>query len=88
MLHGYVRLVSKTQRRYKHDWLEHVERLEEARVPKQALWYRLKGRKDPGRPRRRWNSQKPEQANGLILKLEKIVSKTQCKGRKPYKIGV
>jgi hypothetical protein len=43
-------------RRYRQDWLEHVERMEEGRVPKQTLWYRPKGRRDPGRPRRRWNS--------------------------------
>jgi hypothetical protein len=42
--------------------------MEEGRVP---LWYRPKGKRDPGRPRRRWNSQKPEQANGLILELKK-----------------
>jgi hypothetical protein len=43
-------------RRYRQDWLEHVERMKEGRVPKQALWCRPKGRRDPGRPRRRWNS--------------------------------
>jgi hypothetical protein len=48
-----------------------VERIEEGRVPKQALWYRPNGRRDPGRPCTRWNSQKPEQANGLSLELEK-----------------
>jgi hypothetical protein len=42
--------------RYRQDWLEHVERMEEGRVPKQALWYRPKGRRYPDRPRRRWNS--------------------------------
>jgi hypothetical protein len=58
-------------RRYRQDWLEHVEKKEEGRVPKRALWYRPKGRRDPGRPRRKWNPQKLEQANGLILELEK-----------------
>jgi hypothetical protein len=43
-------------RSYKQHWLEHVERMEEGRAPKQALWYRPKGRRDPGRPRSRWNS--------------------------------
>jgi hypothetical protein len=52
-------------RRYRQDWLEHVERTEEGLMPKQALWYRPKGRRDPGRPRRRWNSKKTEQANAL-----------------------
>jgi hypothetical protein len=65
-------------RRYRQDWLEHVERMEGGRVPKQALWYRPRGRRDPGRPRRRWNSYKPEQANGLILELEKKKKKKKC----------
>jgi hypothetical protein len=43
-------------RRYIQDWFEHVEKMEEGRVPKQALWCRPKGRRDPGRPCRRWNS--------------------------------
>jgi hypothetical protein len=43
-------------RRYRQDCLQHVERTEEGRVPKQALWYRPKGRREPDRPRRRWNS--------------------------------
>jgi hypothetical protein len=51
-----VFLINDRIRRYRQDWLEHVERMEEGRVPKQALWYRPKGRRDPGRPRRRWNS--------------------------------
>jgi hypothetical protein len=40
-------------------------------VPKQASWYRPKGRRNPNRPCRRWNSQKPEQAIGKILESEK-----------------
>jgi hypothetical protein len=40
-------------RRYRQDWLEHVEMMEEGRGLKQALWYRPKGRRDPGRPRTR-----------------------------------
>jgi hypothetical protein len=43
-------------RRYIQDWLEHVEMMEEGRVLKQALWYRPKGRGEPGKPRRSWNS--------------------------------
>jgi hypothetical protein len=43
-------------RRYRQDWLEHVESMAEGRVPKQALWYGPKGRREPGRLCRRWNS--------------------------------
>jgi hypothetical protein len=31
------------------------------------LWYRPKGRRDPGRPCRMWNSQKLEQTTGPTL---------------------
>jgi hypothetical protein len=43
-------------RRYTQNGLQHVERMKEGRVPKQALWYRPKGRRNPDRPPRRWNS--------------------------------
>jgi hypothetical protein len=42
-------------RTYRQDWLQHVEGMEEGRVPKQALWHRPKGRRDPGRVCTRWN---------------------------------
>jgi hypothetical protein len=48
--------INDRTRRYRQDWLEHVERMEEERVPKQAVWYRPKGRRDPGGQRRGWNS--------------------------------
>jgi hypothetical protein len=38
------------------DCLERVKIMEEGKVPKQALWYRPEGRRDPGRPYRKWNS--------------------------------
>jgi hypothetical protein len=40
-------------------------------VPNQAFWYRPRGRRNPGRPYRRWNWQKPEQDIGLILESGK-----------------
>jgi hypothetical protein len=39
-------------------------------VSKKAVRYRPKGRIYPGRPGRRWKSQKPEQATGLTLEVE------------------
>lgn len=38
----------------KERWKEHVLRMDENRFPKQALRYQIKGRRDPGRPRKRW----------------------------------
>jgi hypothetical protein len=49
-------LINDGIRRYIQDWLEHVEMMEEGRMLKQALWYSPKGKREPGRPRRSWNS--------------------------------
>jgi hypothetical protein len=46
---------------------------------------RLKGRREPGRPCRRWNSQKLEQVISLILELEekKKMNKVSFEGLLP-----
>ena len=38
-------------------WLQHVHRMDTNRLPKQALQYRPKGRRDTGRPSKRWRDQ-------------------------------
>ena len=38
-------------------WLQHVQRMDTNRLPKQALSYKPKGRKYIGRPRKRWRDQ-------------------------------
>ena len=38
-------------------WLQHVQRMNINRLPKQALQYKLKGRRNVGRPRKRWRDQ-------------------------------
>ena len=38
-------------------WLQHVQRMDTNRVPKQALPYQPKGRRNVGRPRKRWRDQ-------------------------------
>jgi hypothetical protein len=43
-------------KQYQRQWLQHVERMERDRIPKQALKYRPK-RKSIGRPRKRWKDQ-------------------------------
>jgi len=35
-------------------WLQHVQRMDTNRIPKQALQYQPKGRRNRGRPRKRW----------------------------------
>ena len=38
-------------------WLQHVQRMDTNRIPKQALQYQPKGRRNIGRPRKRWRDQ-------------------------------
>jgi hypothetical protein len=43
------RIVSEIDE-YRKKWKSHVERMENFRFPKAALYYKLRGRRDPGRP--------------------------------------
>ena len=38
-------------------WLQHLQRMDTNRLPKQALQYKPKGRRNIGRPRKRWRDQ-------------------------------
>jgi hypothetical protein len=38
---------------YRHKWFQHVHRMEDNRLPKQLVNYHPKGRRRPGRPRKR-----------------------------------
>jgi hypothetical protein len=38
-------------------WLQHIQRMDTNRLPKQALQYRPKGRRNTGRPRKMWKDQ-------------------------------
>ena len=42
---------------YLEKWLHHVQRIDTNRIPKQALRYQPKGRRNIGRPRKRWRDQ-------------------------------
>ena len=42
---------------YQKKWLQHVQRMDTNRIPKQALQYKPKGRRNTGRPRKRWRNQ-------------------------------
>jgi len=44
-------------KQYQKKWLQHVQRMETNRIPKQALQYRPNGRRYIGRPRKRWRDQ-------------------------------
>jgi len=44
-------------KQYQKKWLQHVQRRDTNRLPKQALQYKPKGRRNIGRPRKRWRDQ-------------------------------
>ena len=44
-------------KQYQKKWLQHVQKIDTNRIPKQALTYRSKGRRDIGRPKKRWRDQ-------------------------------
>jgi hypothetical protein len=43
--------------KYQQEWLQHVDRMDTNRIPKQALKYRTKGKRSIGFPRKRWKNQ-------------------------------
>jgi len=50
-------IYNKKIKQYQEKWLQHIQRMETNRIPKQALQYKLKGRRHIGRPRKRWRDQ-------------------------------
>jgi len=40
--------------KYKQSWINHLERMNNTGLPKHALNYKPRGRRDRGRPRKRW----------------------------------
>jgi hypothetical protein len=49
-----VQNIVKEIKQYQKQWLQHVQRMDTDRIPKQALQYRPKGRRNIGRRRKRW----------------------------------
>jgi hypothetical protein len=49
--------IIKEIKQYQEKWLQHVQRMDSNRIPKQALQYKPKGRRNIGRPRKRWKDQ-------------------------------
>ena len=52
-----VQNMVKEIKHYQKKWLQHVQRMDTNRLPKQALQYKPKGRRNIGRPRKRWRDQ-------------------------------
>jgi hypothetical protein len=47
----------KEIKQYQKKWLQHVQRMDKNRIPRQALKYRSEGRRNVGRPKKRWRDQ-------------------------------
>jgi hypothetical protein len=52
-----VQNIVKEIKQYQQKWLQHVQRMDTNRIPKQSLQYKPKGRRNIGRPRKRWKDQ-------------------------------
>jgi len=46
--------IQDVKSKYKYNWINHLERMYNTRLPKHALNYKPRGRRDRGRPRKRW----------------------------------
>ena len=49
--------IVKEIKQYQEKWLQHIQRMDINRIPKQALQYKPKGRRHIGGPRKRWRDQ-------------------------------
>jgi len=49
--------IVKEIKQYQKKWLQRVQRMDTNTLPKQALQYKPKGRRNIGRPRKRWKDQ-------------------------------
>jgi len=52
-----VQNIVKEIKQYQEKWLQHVQRMDTNRLPEQTLQYKPKGRRNIGRPRKRWRDQ-------------------------------
>jgi len=44
-------------KQYQKKWLQHIQRMDRNRLPRQTLKYRPEGRRNIGRPKKRWRDQ-------------------------------
>ena len=49
--------IVKEIKQYQKKWLQHVQRMDTNRLTRQALKYRTEGRRNIGRPKKRWRDQ-------------------------------
>ena len=53
----YIIHTSPTTQQHQEKWLQRVQRMDTNRIPKQALQYKPKGRRNTGLLRKRWRDQ-------------------------------
>ena len=58
--------IQDVRTKYKQNSINHLQRMDNNRLPKHALNYKPRGRRDRGRPRKGWQLSMPEQSNDLI----------------------
>jgi len=46
--------IQDVRSKHKQNWINHFERMDNTRLPKHALNYKPRGRRERGRPRKRW----------------------------------
>jgi len=46
--------IQEVRLKYKQNWINHRERMDNTRLPKHVLKYKPRGRRDRGRPKKRW----------------------------------
>jgi len=46
--------IQDVKSKYKQKWVNHLERMDNTRLPNHAINYKPRGRRDRGRPRERW----------------------------------
>ena len=49
-----ISVTKDVRSKHKQNWIKHLERMDKTRLPKHALNYKPRGRRDRGRPRKRW----------------------------------
>jgi hypothetical protein len=54
--------IKDVRSKHKQNWINHLERMDNTRLPKHAVNYKPRGRRDRGRPRKRCRNG----SNGLI----------------------
>ena len=47
--------IQDVKSKYKQNWINHLERKDNSRLPKHAVKYKRRGRRDRGRPKKRWH---------------------------------